>query len=159
MNEGFTVNKETSTVNVKRIFAAPGNQVWAAWTEKELLDQWWAPLPWKSKTKYMDFSDGGYRLYAMVGPEGEEHWARADYTSISPKTNFKFLDGFCDSAGTINKDLPRSDWNVNFHEAGEDTAVVITIRHKNLDDLEKIIAMGFKEGFEMALGNLDKMFS
>ena len=33
----------------------------------------------------------------MLGPEGEEHWALADYTSISPKTNFKFLDAFCDA--------------------------------------------------------------
>ena len=49
----FTVNKETSTVNVKREFNASLANVWSAWTEPEILDQWWAPAPWKSKTKRM----------------------------------------------------------------------------------------------------------
>ncbi len=158
-NAIFTVNKENYTVNVRRIFTATNSEVWAAWTEKELLDQWWAPLPWKSMTKSMDFSEGGYRLYAMVGPEGEEHWARADYTSISPKSNFKFLDAFCDSVGNINKDLPGSNWNVDFKQTGDETTVLISIKHGNLADLEAILSMGFKEGFEMALGNLEAMLS
>lgn len=104
----FTVNKENSTVIVKREFAASISSVWAAWTERELLDQWWAPKPWKARTKSMDFKVGGQRLYAMVGPEGEEHWALADYKSIRPTTNFKFLDAFCDNEGNINKDFARS---------------------------------------------------
>ena len=86
----FTVNKETNTVHVKKEFAAGLALVWDAYTQPELLDQWWAPKPWLAKTKFMEFKEGGQRLYAMCGPEGEEHWALADFTSISPKTNFKF---------------------------------------------------------------------
>jgi uncharacterized protein YndB with AHSA1/START domain len=151
----FTVDKENSTVKVKREFAAPVSNVWAAWTEQELLDQWWAPKPWKSRTKSMDFKVGGRRIYAMVGPEGEEHWALADFKSITPTTNFKFLDAFCDSDGNINKDFPRSDWNVDFKETDGSTIVYVEIKHENLSDLEMIIEMGFKEGFTMALENLD----
>lgn len=153
----FTVDRENSTVNVKREFAAGKDKVWAAWTEKELLDQWWAPKPWKSKTKSMDFREGGRRLYAMLGPEGEEHWALADYTSISPKTNFQHLDAFCDSEGNINEEFPRSDWNVDFAEENGTTTVYVKIKHENLSDLEMIIEMGFKEGFTMALENLDTL--
>ena len=76
----FTIDKENKTVNINREFRASIDNVWAAWTEPEILDQWWAPAPWKSKTKSMDFKVGGRRLYAMIGPEGEEHWAIADYT-------------------------------------------------------------------------------
>lgn len=155
----FSVDKENSTVNVKREFAAPHAHVWAAWTEKELLDQWWAPKPWKSKTKSMDFKVGGQRLYAMVGPEGEEHWALADYTSITPKTNFKFLDAFCDSDGNMNMDFPRSDWNLDFAEQKGSTIVNIAIKHNSLSDLEKIIEMGFKEGFTIAMEGLDEIFN
>lgn len=154
----FTVDKETSTVKVKREFAAPLTNVWSAWTEPEILDQWWAPTPWKSKTKSMDFSEGGRRLYAMVGPAGEEHWAIADFTSITPKTNFKYLDAFSDKEGNLNTDFPRSDWNVNFSEQGNSTIVDISIKHENLSDLEKIIEMGFKEGFTIAMEGLDKIF-
>lgn len=152
----FSIDKENSTVKVKREFAAPISNVWAAWTERELLDQWWAPKPWKARTKLMDFKVGGQRLYAMVGPAGEEHWALADYKSITPTTNFKFLDAFCDNEGNINKDFPRSDWNVDFAESGDLTIVNIKIKHETLSDLEKIIEMGFKEGFASALGNLEQ---
>lgn len=152
----FSVDKENSTVKVKREFAAPVSDVWSAWTEQELLDKWWAPKPWMSQTKSMDFKVGGQRIYAMVGPNGEEHWALADFTSITPKTNFKFLDAFCDDKGKINDDFPRSDWNVNFVESGDSTVVNIQIKHKSLSDLQKTIEMGFKEGFTMALENLDQ---
>jgi uncharacterized protein YndB with AHSA1/START domain len=79
----FTINKETSTVNVKREFNASLANVWSAWTEAEILDQWWAPAPWKARTKSMEFKEGGRRLYAMVGPQGEEHWAIADFDAFS----------------------------------------------------------------------------
>lgn len=153
----FTVNKETNTVYVKKEFAANSDLVWDVYTQPELLDQWWAPKPWLSKTKSMEFTVGGRRIYAMVGPEGEEHWALADYTSISPKTNFKFLDAFCDAEGNLNKEMPRSDWNLDFVDKGNTTLVNITIKHHTLADLEGIIAMGFKEGFTMALNNLDEI--
>lgn len=153
----FSVDKENSTVNVKREFNAPVSYVWSAWTEPEILDQWWAPKPWKSRTKLMDFKVGGRRLYAMVGPEGEEHWALADFKSITPKTNFKFIDAFCDNQGSINKEFSRSDWNVDFIANDDTTLVEIAIKHENLSDLEKIIEMGFKEGFIMALENLDEI--
>lgn len=155
----FTVDKENSTVNVKREFDASLSNVWSAWTEPEILDQWWAPAPWKSKTKSMDFSAGGRRLYAMIGPQGEEHWAIADFKSVNPKTNFKYLDAFSDSEGNLNTDFPRSDWDVNFSEQGDSTIVDIVIKHDNLSDLEKIIEMGFKEGFTIAMEGLDKIFA
>lgn len=154
----FSVDKENSTVNVKKEFNASISDVWSAWTEPEILDQWWAPAPWKSQTKKMNFKEGGQRLYAMVGPEGEEHWALADFTSITPKTNFKYLDAFCDSEGNLNVDFPRSDWNVSFDEQNGSTFVTIAIKHENLSDLEKIIEMGFKEGFTIAIEGLDKIF-
>lgn len=150
----FTIDKKNNTVNVKRTFAAQQDDVWAAWTEPELLDRWWAPKPWKSKTKSMDFREGGRRQYAMVGPEGEEHWSFADYQSITPKTNFKSTDGFCDSQGNINHDLPQADWSVDFSESNGSTVVEVEIRHETLADLETIIEMGFKEGFTATLEEL-----
>lgn len=142
----FTVDKENETIKVKRDFSAPKKHVWAAWTESELLDQWWAPKPWKSETKEMDFKEGGRRLYAMVGPEGEEHWALADYKSITPKSNFTYRDGFCDSEGNINQDMPRSNWNVHFSESHNSTIVNVEISYEKISDLEKVIEMGMKEG-------------
>lgn len=155
----FTVDKATSTVHVKKQFHATQDLVWDAFTKHEILDQWWAPLPWMAKTKFMEFREGGRWLYSMLGPEGEEHWALADYISISPKTNFKLEDAFCDAEGNINMEWPRSNWNVSFSENNNITTVSIEIRHANLADLEKNIELGFKEGFTMALENLTNVLS
>ena len=82
---------EEKTILVSRTFTAPLEKVWRAYTESELLEQWWAPKPWKAETKSMHFSVGGYWLYAMVGPENEKHWGRMDYTAITPHLSFEIL--------------------------------------------------------------------
>lgn len=152
----FSVNKENNSINVKREFAADLPLVWAAWTKAELLDQWWAPKPYRTKTKSMNFSVGGSWHYAMISPENETHWCRADYQTIDPLKSFSGLDAFCDEEGNINNEFPRSLWNNTFLSQGESTTVDIVIRYENLEDLEKIVALGFEEGFTMALGNLDQ---
>lgn len=152
----FSVNKENKTITVKREFAADVDLVWAAWTTPELLDQWWAPKPYRVETKSMNFKEGGSWFYAMISPENEAHWCRADYKKIETLKSFTALDAFCDEAGNINTDFPRSLWTNTFVEHGNNTTVNIVISYEALEDLEKVIQLGFKEGFTMALGNLDQ---
>ena len=154
----FSVDKENKRIHVKREFAASKDLVWMAWTQPELLDQWWAPKPYQAKTKSMDCREGGKWIYSMFGPDGTTHWSRADYKKIDAPDGFSALDAFCDEEGNINTGFPRSLWSNNFtgHDNGDSTFVDITIQYDRLEDLEKIIEMGFKEGFTMALGNLDQ---
>ena len=149
----FRVDKYTKTVFVDKEFAADLSLVWDAFTKKELLDQWWAPKPFKSKTKQMDFREGGMRFYAMVGPEGQEHWAIQKYKSITPKSNFTYLNAFADK--DANPDLPGSDWDLSFSEQNGKTTVNIVIVNDSLERLEQMIEMGFKEGFTAALQQLE----
>ena len=92
----------------------------------------------------------------MVSPEGIIHWCRNDYQKIELLKNFSGLDAFCDENGAINTDFPRTVWTNTFTDNGETTTVNIVAKYEKLADLEQIIAMGFKEGFTMALGNLDE---
>jgi uncharacterized protein YndB with AHSA1/START domain len=153
----FTVDKSTKTVFITREFAADQPLVWDAFTKPELLDQWVAPKPWTSKTKYMDFRVGGRRFYAMVSPEGQEHWSIQEYTSISPKTNFKMWNAFADE--NENPELPGSDWDYNFSEQNGLTKVSITVYNESLERMEKMIEMGFKEGFTMTLTGLEELLA
>ncbi|MES2765154.1 MAG: SRPBCC domain-containing protein [Bacteroidota bacterium] len=155
----FTVDKQAKTIHVEREFAAPLSKVWAAWTRSEILDKWWAPKPWQARTKEMDFREGGRWVYAMVSPEGEEHWSFADYKAITPLKSFSAQDGFCDENGNISTAMPRSNWTNNFKEDGDSTVVSINITYDKLEDLEKIIEMGFQGGFTMGLGNLDELLA
>ena len=153
----FTVDKAAKTVFITREFDAPLSLVWDAYTKQELLDQWWAPKPFTSKTKFMDFKVGGRRFYAMVSPEGQERWSIQKYTSISPKTNFKFFNAFADK--DENPELPGSEWDFNFTEQTGTTTVSITIYNESLARLEKMIEMGFKEGYAMQMKNLDELLA
>lgn len=151
----FTVDKTTKTVVITREFDTELPLVWDAFTKPEILDQWVAPKPWSSKTKYMDFKVGGRRFYAMVSPEGQERWSIQEYTSITPKTNFKMYNTFADK--DENLELPGSEWDYNFSEKNGITKVNITIYNESLARLEKMIEMGFKEGFKMSIDNLEKL--
>ena len=148
----FTLDKSKKTAFINREFDADLSLVWDAFTKQEILDQWWAPKPWTSKTKVMNFKVGGRRFYAMVSPEGQERWSIQKYTSISPKTNFKFLNAFADK--DENPELPGSDWDLSFSEENGKTKVSVSIYNESLERMEKMIEMGFKEGFMMTLNSL-----
>lgn len=151
----FVVDKDNKTVTVKREFLANIDLVWSAWTEPEILDQWWAPKPYVSKTKAMEFKVGGRRLYAMCGPNGEKHWSVQKYTSITPKTNFKMLNTFADE--NENPQLPGSEWDLSFIEQNGNTMVTIIIYNESLERMEKMIEMGFKQGFTATLNYLEDL--
>lgn len=158
MNETiFTKQPEQRQLNVTREFNGSLDLVWKSWTDPDLLDQWWAPKPWKAETKFMDFSEGGYWLYSMNGPEGERHWARADYKKITEPVFFKADDSFCDEDGNKNSEMPEMFWKVNFTETESGTKVDVNISFSSEADMEKIIETGFKEGFMMAHNNLDEL--
>jgi uncharacterized protein YndB with AHSA1/START domain len=153
----FTVDKEAKTIFITREFDAELALVWDAFTKAQLLDQWVAPKPYVSKTKVMDFKAGGRRFYAMIGPDGNERWIIQKYISINPKTNFKLFNAFSDK--DENPELPGSDWNYTFTEENGITKVHITIYNESRERMEKLIEMGFTEGFKMSMNNLENLLA
>lgn len=155
----FIVDKAKKTVFINREFAADISLVWDAFTKKEILDQWWAPKPWVSRTKFMHFKVGGRRFYSMVSPEGQEHWSIQEFTSINPTTNFKMFNAFADKDENIHTEWPASVWDLNFSEQNGITKVSINIKNESLARMEKMIEMGFQEGFTMTLNYLENLLT
>jgi uncharacterized protein YndB with AHSA1/START domain len=152
----FRVDKPTKTVFINREFDAELSLVWDAFTKAALLDQWVAPAPMTCRTKYQDFKVGGKRFYAMVSPEGQERWGIQEYTSITPKTNFKMYNAFADK--DENPELPGSEWDHTFSEQNLRTIVHITIYNESLERLERILD-GFTQGMKMSLINLENLLA
>lgn len=152
----FMVNKENRQITVKREFKASLADVWAAWTEPEILDQWWAPKPYQAITVAMDFKVGGRWFYYMLSPAGERHYCLFDFKEIIPLQHFSGIDAFCDQDQIISDFKPRVNWKNTFQSGKEKTLVSITLDFETIADLEAIIHMGFKEGFTMGLSNLDE---
>lgn len=152
----FTVDRANATVHVQREFDADLELVWKAWTTPEILDLWWAPKPYKAKTKLMDFREGGTWLYAMVSPQDDLHWCKADYHTIVPQKSYSYTDNFCDEHGQVSEAFPNSHWTNVFSQKAETTTVHITIQYESLAALEKVVEVGFKDGLTLAMQNLDQ---
>ncbi|MCB0429968.1 MAG: SRPBCC domain-containing protein [Flavobacteriales bacterium] len=153
----FLVDKDKKTITIEREFDAELPLVWNAYTQPELLARWWAPKPWQVKTRIMDFRDGGSWHYAMVSPEGQEHWCRINYQKIVPQVSYTATDCFTDAEGNENHEMPSSNWYITFHNQGATTLVRKLLSFDDLAQLENIIKMGFKEGITMTMDALNAM--
>lgn len=159
MKNNTVITKDVANrkLHVTREFAAPVEKVWKAWTESNILDKWWAPRPWRTETKSMDFTDGGLWLYSMVGPEGERHYCRVDFEKIVTQQSFTALSSFCDENGNINADFPQMHWFSSFYPSATGTRVEVELSFDKEADMKKIIEMGFEGGFTMGLNNLEEL--
>ena len=155
----YTKDASNKKLHVTREFEAPVQKVWEAWTTPSLLDQWWAPRPWKAVTQSMDFRNGGKWFYYMQGPEGERHYCFVEYKTIVPGKSFSGIDAFADEQGNINNEFPSTDWKVVFTPNGNATKVDIDLTFASEEDMQKLVEMGFKEGFAAAHTNLDELLA
>jgi uncharacterized protein YndB with AHSA1/START domain len=155
----FIASKDQSTITIKREFAAQRQLVWDCHTKRELLDRWFAPKGLTTRTKHMDFREGGYWHYAMITPDDQKFWNRLDYKTIQPIDRYTARDGFCDETGKVNPNMPGADWDVSFAEAKERTLVTTLVRYTSPDGLQAAIDMGLKDGLASTLERLDDLLS
>lgn len=155
----FIVENEARSITVERSFNAPLDPVWRAWTEADILCQWWAPRPYQCVITALDLREGGRWSYYMQGPDGDRHHCFFDYETVRPKTFFSGSDGFCDDRGVVNTTMPRMRWASAFSESDGRTTVRVRIEFDTTEDLERIVQMGFKEGFTQGLEQLDELLA
>jgi uncharacterized protein YndB with AHSA1/START domain len=113
---------ETERMVVTRVFDAPRELVWKAWTDPKYMMQWWGPKDCTSPFCEMDFRVGGKFLCCMRSPDGQEFWNAGEYHEIIPHQKIVFSLYFSDPEG--NKVEP-AQYGIE-HEAIEDAHDVIT---------------------------------
>jgi uncharacterized protein YndB with AHSA1/START domain len=129
------------------------------WTDRSILDEWWASRPWKAVTTKMDFREGANWFCYMLGPDGIKSYCRADFKKIIPNKMYVGDDAFCDEKGNINNEFPVMHWKVEFSKTGDGTKVEVELTFDSKADMDKIIELGFKEGFASAHTNLDELLA
>jgi uncharacterized protein YndB with AHSA1/START domain len=157
MKTKYTVSLETNQLIAERSFAASRSNVWQYYTTAELLDQWWAPAPYKAITKSFDFREGGHWHYVMQGPEGDAHYCINSYKTIKPEESFTAFDGFAHEDWSVNTDMPGSDWEVTFMENGDMTDMRMVLTCGTPEELNTLIEMGMKEGYNQGLDQLEAL--
>jgi len=93
----------------------------------------------------------------MITPDGQHFWNRLDYLTIDPIDSYEAMDGFCDEAGTVNPDMPRSKLNVAFSDESGRTLVTTIVQYASPDDLQKAIDMGLEAGMASTMERLDEL--
>ncbi|RFM32533.1 SRPBCC family protein [Chitinophaga silvisoli] len=155
----YTPDRGNNTLTIQREFLADHARLWDHYTRSELLEQWFAPPPMSTRTKSMDFREGGHWHYAMVEPNGTEYWGMTQYKTIHPIQELQYADAFCDEEGNINTDIPGADWTITFTDQGDRTLVQSVLTFKSLADLEQILEMGMEDGMKATYETLDQLLA
>jgi len=160
MNSEIIFNKDSDTgFYIMKVYKADVSTIWDYFTKSELIDQWWAPKPWKCETEKMDFRENGIWLYAMKGPNEEKQLTLASYGEIMPHRSISWTDAFADDKGKVKTDLPQTTWLIGFTGIDEGTRMTFNLHFKSKEELNQIMEMGFQEGFKMGLNKLEDLLN
>ncbi len=154
----FTPNPALDLV-LERTVSVPPDRVWAAWTEPDLLMQWFTPAPWKTVAADLDVRPGGRCVTTMESPEGEQYPNAGCYLEVDPQRLLVFTsvlgEGFRPVAPTNGADdLPftaRIELTASADGGTHYRAIAI---HAEEDARKRHEAMGFHDGWSAALDQL-----
>jgi uncharacterized protein YndB with AHSA1/START domain len=150
-----TVDPEALTLTLIADVAATPERLWRAFTEPAQLERFWGPPGWPASFTRFDFTVGGIASYHMTGPRGELAHARWEFLVIDAPHRFEVLDTFADENGDSVPDMPgmRATFAVEPTATG---ARLVSVSHfVSVEALEQMLAMGMREGFTMAISQLD----
>lgn len=96
---------EVKPLVITRVFNAPVEKVWAAWTEPEQIKKWWGPTDFTAPVAEVDLHVGGKYLFAMHGPAGTEFdqnmYSTGTYEEIVPPKKLVYSDSFANEKGEV----------------------------------------------------------
>ena len=144
-------------LTVKRVFGAPRERVWQAWTEPEQIMHWWGPNGFTSPACRIDLRVGGAYLFCMRSPEGHDVWSTGTYREIVPLERLVCTDSFADEKGNvvpashygIDEDFPLElSVTVTFEDGNGKTRM--TLRHAGFPPgpVADMTAAGWNESFD-----------
>jgi uncharacterized protein YndB with AHSA1/START domain len=119
-----------------RVFDAPRDLVFKAFTEPERLVRWWGPKGFTTPSCKVDLRTGGVFHYCMRSPEGKDYWGKGIYRDIVPDARLAYTDMFSDEkGGTVQPTVHglSADWPaetevaITFEDEGGRTKV--TLQH------------------------------
>jgi uncharacterized protein YndB with AHSA1/START domain len=128
-----------------RLIDAPRQKVYRAWTDPELLKQWFAPLPWTTPSAELDVRPGGANMIVMRDPEGRDFPNRGVYLEVVENERLVITDAYTKAWEPSEK--PFMTVILTFEDEGGKTRYTARARHWTAADREAHEKMGFHEGW------------
>lgn len=141
-------------IKVERIFNAPRELVFDAYTQAKHLEQWWIPPGWSIEIRELDFRPGGKWHYCMRSPEGQESWGLTVYQEIDRPNGYVYTDFFADAEGNASDEMPQCVVTMTFIDLGDKTKVMSSAVYPTREDMETVKSMGVEEGINLFMDNL-----
>lgn len=152
-------NIDTSTMDrellISRVINAPPEKVFRAWTEPELLKQWFTPAPWQTVHAEVDLRPGGANLVVMRSPEGQEFPNRGVYLEVVKNQKLVFTDAYVKAWEPSAK--PFFTVVLTFEDLGGKTKYNARVYHWTEEDRQTHEKMGFREGWGKATDQLEAL--
>ncbi|HEY0792828.1 MAG TPA: SRPBCC family protein [Chthoniobacterales bacterium] len=137
---------------ISRLIDAPRERVFKAWTDPELLKQWFAPLPWTTPVAELDVRPGGANLIVMRDPAGREIPNRGVYLEVVENERLAFTDAYTTAWEPSAK--PFMTVILTFETEGTKTKYTARVFHWTVADREAHEKMGFQEGWGRCVDQL-----
>ena len=161
----ITVNQEGNKLVLERVFDAPQAVVFKAFTDGDILKQWWSPSGWITSKSEMDFLENGKWFYCMkcVDEEQTEFFGQLScgvttFIKVDAPHSYTSTDAFSDENGNVDEDMPITKNENTFTElGGNQTKLVNTVTVDDEDQIKQLIDMGMIEGVEETWIKLDKV--
>jgi uncharacterized protein YndB with AHSA1/START domain len=128
-----------------RLIGASRDKLFRAWTDPELLKQWFAPLPYTTPAAELDVRPGGVNLVVMRDPQGNEFPNRGVYLEVVENERLVFTDAYTKAWEPSEK--PFMTVILTFEDEGGKTRYTARVRHWTVADREAHEKMGFHEGW------------
>jgi len=139
-------NPNNRELVLTRILNAPRELVFRAWTDPELLKEWFAPKPWTTPKAELDVRPGGANLIVMRGPDGTEMPNRGVYLEVIKNEKLVFTDAYTEAWQP--SEHPFMTVILTFEDAGDGkTKYTARVRHWTANDCQKHEQMGFHAGW------------
>ena len=138
-----------------RLIDAPAEKLYRAWTQPELLKQWFAPKPYTTPVVETDLHPGGATLVVMRGPDGNEFPNRGVYLEVVENRRLVFTDAYVSAWEPSEK--PFMTVTITFEPDGGKTRYTALVRHWSVADREAHEKMGFAQGWGIATNQLEAL--
>jgi len=116
---------------ISRVFDAPRDRVWKAWTEVEQMKQWWGPKGFVVTHCKIELRPGGKGHYCLRAPDGSDMWGRFVYREIVKPSRLVWINSFSDKDGGLSTHPMNPSWpremltTVSFKDLGGKTEVSV----------------------------------
>ena len=135
----------TRELMLTRLINAPREKVYRAWTDPELLKQWFAPLPYTTPVADLDVRPGGANFIVMRGPDGKDMPNRGVYLEVVPNERLVFTDAYVKAWEPSEK--PFMTVILTFEDQDGKTRYTARVQHWTVTDREAHEKMGFHQGW------------